>query len=57
MTAAPERISDSDAYAAGAAAYSDPDFVPCPFEPGSRAEAMWYSGRTDAERMAEVEED
>lgn len=52
MTSTRETISDSDAYAAGMAAYADDDFVPCPFEAGSRAEMMWYEGRSDMEHAS-----
>lgn len=39
--------SDSDAYSAGMAAGLDPEFVPCPYEPESRASQLWHSGRSD----------
>lgn len=56
MTAT-EPILDSEAYAAGIAAYAHPGFVRCPYELGSRPAQCWYDGRADAERMAEVDEE
>lgn len=50
MTIAPEQPeTDSAAYAAGMIAYENPEYVPCPYEPGSRAAQLWYDGRSDAE--------
>jgi hypothetical protein len=42
-----EEISDSVAYSQGMSAGQSPDFIPCPYESGSRAATVWYEGRAD----------
>lgn len=54
MLTAIELTPDSAAYNAGILAYWDDDFVPCPYEPGSRLAQLWFSGRDDAEHAARV---
>lgn len=40
-------VDDSTAYSAGMDAGLCAEFFPCPFDAGSRAEMLWYSGRSD----------